>query len=150
MKSELNVVVQKLFIRITDKLKAEIAKALPAVSEPKKAAFMKACAAEVAGKAQKAASSKKAANKDELATTLKSAQDALTAAQAEAQTAAKALLAELESFLTSDKLDARLIKCAVLVEQLLGDAALMKEMLVAGGAREGRYAQAMRIYSDIR
>ncbi len=85
----------------------------------------------------------------------------------------------LDKFLTSDALDAKLAKYVVLleatpqglaefaqqgkeqaalVEKLLSDADLMKQMLVADGAsakREGRgygpaqYGQAMKIYTDI-
>lgn len=72
--------------------------------------------------------------------------------------------------LSSDKLDAKLVKCAVLyngtprglavfaqrgekeeklVEKLLGDDELMKQMLVAGGAKGGKYGRAMQIYTDI-
>ena len=70
--------------------------------------------------------------------------------------AAKPLLADVEGFLASDKLDARLVKCAVLanatprglaefaqqgekeaklVDRLLADDDLMKQMVVGGGAR---------------
>ena len=83
---------------------------------------------------------------------------------------------QLRKFLTSDKLDAKLVKYvvlmeatpkglaefvgqgqtqAVLVEQLLADDELMKQMLVADGASStGRgapaeYGWAMRIYTDI-
>jgi len=76
----------------------------------------------------------------------------------------------LEPFLSSDKLDAKLVKFVVLleatprglaefaqqskahealVERLLADTALMKQVLVADGARDGKYGQAMRIYTDI-
>jgi len=36
-----------------------------------------------------------------------------------------------------------------LVEKLLADTALMKQMLVADGAKDGKYGEAMRIYTDI-
>ena len=99
-----------------------------------------------------------------------SAQAALLQAQANELSAFKALMADLEPFLASDKLDAKLVKCAVLaeatprglaefaqqgkeqellVEKLLGDDALMKNMLIAGGAEAGKYGQAMQIYSAI-
>ena len=35
------------------------------------------------------------------------------------------------------------------MEKLLGDPKLMKEMLEAGGAKAGKYGQAMKIYTDI-
>jgi len=80
------------------------------------------------------------------------------------------ILAEVGKFLASDKADAQLIKCTVLaqatprglaefaqqgteqaalVERLLSDNALMKQMLEAGGAKDGQYGQAMKNYSDI-
>lgn len=98
------------------------------------------------------------------------AQVALAKARTKQLNAAKALLAEVESFLSSDKLDAKLAKCTVLaeatprglaafaqegkaqqasVEKLLDDDNLMKEMLIAGGARFGMYGQAMQIYAAI-
>jgi hypothetical protein len=95
-----------------------------------------------------------------------------TAAQAQAGelAAARAILADLAPFLASDKLDANLVKCAVLVnatprglaefaqegkeqaalvEKLLADTLLMKEMLEAGGANGGKYGRAVQIYTDI-
>lgn len=98
------------------------------------------------------------------------AQAALAKAQAAELAATKTLLGELDSFLGSDKLDAKLAKCAVLtdatpralaefagqdaqkaalVEKLLADEVLMKEMLVAGGAKFGKYGKAMEIYTAI-
>jgi len=78
---------------------------------------------------------------------------------------------DLESFLSSDELDARLAKYVVLseatprglvefarqgkaqqqlVERLLADADLMLQMAVADGARGGEYGRAMDIYAAIR
>jgi len=98
------------------------------------------------------------------------AQAELTRARADELAAAKALLAETEAFLSSAKLDGKLAKAAVLahatprglaefaqqkpeqtalVEKLLNDETLMKDMLVAGGAEYGRYGQAMEIFTAI-
>jgi len=76
----------------------------------------------------------------------------------------------LDAFLTSDKLDAQLVKYVVLaqatprelaafaqqgkeqealVEKLLADHGLMKQMLVADGAKQGQYGRAMEIYTAI-
>jgi hypothetical protein len=98
------------------------------------------------------------------------AQAALNAAKDKELAATNALLADLDPFLTQDKLDAPLTKAAVLthatprglaefaaqdaakaalVSGLLADPALMKEMLVAGGARYGKYGQAMEILTAI-
>ena len=98
------------------------------------------------------------------------AQAALAQAKAHEVTAAKLLLTAAEPFLAGDKLDAKLAKGAVLagatarglaefaqqgreqealVEKLLADTALMKQMLEAGGAKFGKYGRAMEIYSAI-
>ena len=98
------------------------------------------------------------------------AQAALERARAVERDAAKAVLSDLMPFLSSDRWDPLLVKCVVLteatprglaafaqqgkeqqtlVENLLSDISLMKQMLEAGGAREGRYGQAMQIYTAI-
>jgi len=95
---------------------------------------------------------------------------ALARARTDEQTAATVILTAMESFLSSDELDAKLVKCAVLaeatprglaefaqqgkeqealVEKLLADATLMKQMLEAGGAKFGKYGRAMEIYTAI-
>ncbi len=84
--------------------------------------------------------------------------------------AAKPILANLEGFLASDALDAKLVKAAVLadatprglaeftqqgpaekklIDDLLGDPTLMKELLLAGGAKAGRYGKSLQIYKEI-
>jgi len=99
-----------------------------------------------------------------------SAQEQLTKARANEIAAAKAILADVEPFLSSDRLDVKLVKAAViaeatpkglaefaqkdknqesLVEKLLADDKLMKEMLIAGGASAGKYGRAMEIYAAI-
>jgi hypothetical protein len=98
------------------------------------------------------------------------AQAALAQAQASEAAAAKNLLGSMNSFLSSDTLDGKLAKAyvltaatpdglakfgeqssenAALVEQLLADEALMMEMLAAGGARFGKFGEAMKIFSVI-
>ena len=95
---------------------------------------------------------------------------AVAAAKSAELTAFKAILSSVEPLLGSDKMDAKLVKCTVLteatpsglaafaeqgreqealVEKLLSDENLMKEMLVAGGANFGRYGRAMQIYAAI-
>ena len=133
-------------------LQAEIVKSVPKINEKKKAAFLKAHAAEAAAKSAK------------------NAAEALAQAQKNTLTAAKPILADVQKFLMSDRLDARLIRCAVLtnatprglaefaqqgkeegalIVKLLADVDLMKQMLVADGAKAGKYGQAMQIYSSI-
>jgi len=98
------------------------------------------------------------------------AQAALAQALAHELQAAKALLADVMPFLSSDKLDAKLVKATVLaqatprglaefaqqgpepqalVEKLLADTGLMKEMLEAGGPKGGKWGPAMQIYTGI-
>jgi formylglycine-generating enzyme required for sulfatase activity len=122
-------------------LKAEIEKALPRIDEQKRAAFLEAC------KAAKAAPDK---------------------AQEKTLQAAAAL--NLAPFLANEKLDANLVKCVVLqsatpkglaefaqqgteqaalVEKLLADPGLMKQMLVADGAKGNNYGRAMEILTAI-
>ena len=100
----------------------------------------------------------------------KAAQTALDDATANELKAAKDLLASVEPFLASDKLDAKLVKCGVLsdatpkglaefaqqgkereslVEKLLADTAMMKAMLAAGGPKNGKFGEAMEIYTGI-
>ncbi len=106
----------------------------------------------------------------ELTQTNQAAQAALDRAKASELAASKALLSLLEPCLASDKLDPKLAKAAVLadatphglaefsqqgreqealVEQLLTNDALMKRMLEAGGAKFGKYGEAMEIYTAI-
>ena len=99
------------------------------------------------------------------------AQTALNEAKTNEFIAANSLLTDLEPLLASDKLDAKLVSCAVLVsatprglaefaqqgkeqelmvEKLLADNTLMKQMLIAGGAKFGKYGRAMEIYTAIK
>ena len=99
------------------------------------------------------------------------AQTALTQARAAESAAAKTILAKLEPFIAGDKLDAKLVKAAVLadatprglaefaqqgamqtamVDALLADTALMKQMMEAGGAKFGKYGRAVELYATIR
>jgi len=112
---------------------------------------------------------------------LKADEEALSKAQQEAEDewnwartkeylAARVIIRDIEPFLASDKLDAKLVKAAVLahwtprglaefaqeskekealVEKLLSDTTLMKQMLEAGGAQFGKYGRAMEIYTEI-
>jgi hypothetical protein len=100
---------------------------------------------------------------------LEEAQQALAKAQAETMQAVDAL--GLNSFLASDKLDAQLVKYVVLfeatprglaefaqqgaeqaalVDKLLTDGELMKQMVSADGAAGGKYGPAMEIHTAIR
>jgi len=137
---------------ILKRLQAEIAQSVPEIDEKKKDAFLKAHAAVGGAKPYQDTNS------------------AFAKAQSNALIAAKPLLADVGKFLASDKLDARLVKCAVLanatprglaefaqqgkkeaklVDELLADDDLMKQMLAAGGAKAGKCGTAMQTYTDI-
>ena len=98
------------------------------------------------------------------------AQADLAKAQAREADSAKRLLGSLNSFLSNNALDEKLAKAFTLtaatpdglakfaeqssenvaaVELLLGDEALMMEMIMAGGARYGQFGEAMKIFSVI-
>jgi hypothetical protein len=119
---------------------------------------------------RQAALDKAKADEPRLAQVNNAAKAALAKASAEEMTAVKSLLADVDAALASDKLDAKLVRCVVLsdatplglaqfaqqgatqralVEKLLGDDTLMRDMLVAGGAGGGKYGRAMEIYAAI-
>lgn len=99
------------------------------------------------------------------------AQAALAAARERESAAFKDLMAGIEPVLAGGKLDAKLVKAAVLagatprglavfaqsgkeqeaaVDALLADDLLMKQMLEAGGAKFGQFGRAMETYTAIR
>ncbi|MCF7673912.1 MAG: hypothetical protein K9M97_01105 [Akkermansiaceae bacterium] len=154
-------------------LQEDIARALPKIDGPQEAALLKAYQDEAAATmAERKTMQGQAKSKDKEAAAKAhaAAKEALALATTNAQAPAKAVLADLDKFLTSDQLDAKLVKCVVLsqatprglaefaqqgkeqqslVDKLLADDDLMKQMLVADGAAGGRYGQAMKIYTDI-
>lgn len=110
------------------------------------------------------------ASETQLTQSNEAAKAALAKAKADEMTAVKSLLADVDPTLASDKLDAKLVRCVVLaeatpgglaqfaqqgaaqralVEKLLGDDKLMRDMLVAGRASGGKYGRAMEIYAAI-
>jgi hypothetical protein len=159
-------------------LKAEITAALPAVDDAAKQAFLSAYQTEATAIAEEqklllAAGSKKLKDPADKAAATKAHEDAIAAAAVavkSADSASQAVLKSLATVISSDRLDAQLVKCAVLsdatprglavfaekspehaslVDQLLSDVDLMRQMLVAGGAQGGAYGEAMRIYNEI-
>ena len=155
-------------------LQQEITQALPPTADSLKADFLKAYQAEAAATvAERRAMQAMAKTKDKDAATKahEAAKAALDLAAKNSATPAKTVLAGMEKFLADGSLDAKLVKCVVLadatpqglaefaqqgndqqalVEKLLADTELMKQMVMADGARGGKYGQAMRIYTDIR
>ena len=110
------------------------------------------------------------ADEESLLKAQQEAEDEWAWARTKEYIAARVIIRDIEPFLASDKLDAKLVKAAVLahatprglaefaqqskekealVEKLLSDTALMKQMLEAGGPQFGKYGRAMEIYTDI-
>jgi len=119
-------------------------------------------------KERQAALDKALAEEPTLIKNVEAAKEKLAEAKADTLNVLKEL--GLEALLASDKLDGKLAKYVVLaeatprglaeyaqqgteqermVEWLLADADLMRQMAVADGARDGKYGQAMKIYADI-
>jgi hypothetical protein len=142
-------------------LRAEVVAALPAIDEKKKASFMKARATL---DSLKAPGEKAAASERTKYNALKEQ------AEADALAAARAILTDVNGFLTDDKLDAQLMKVAILthatprglaefaqqgakekalLDKLFADEALMKQILRAGGANGGEYGESMQVYTAI-
>lgn len=156
-------------------LQQKINKSLPRIDEKLKASFLKSYQGETAAainelKAFRAKRNKHVKDSEGAAKAYDEAKEALNRAVKNAQAPSQDAFAVLDAFLADDKLDSELVKCAVLadatpkglaeyaqqgkdhealVEKLLSDSALMKKMLVAGGAEAGRYGQAMEIYTAI-
>lgn len=110
------------------------------------------------------------ANEAALNKTVTEAKEALAKAKGQEATLAAEIFSSLNSVLGVDKIDAKLVKANILthatphglaafaqkgaaekaaVTQLLADDKLMKDMLVSGGARFGKYGEAMKVYTDI-
>jgi hypothetical protein len=171
--SEAGVKLEAGYAAALKALQQDIAKALPNVDEQLKTGFMNAYQAEAAATvAERKTMHAHAKSKDKQAAAEAhaAAKEALAVATKNSQARAGAVLSPLEGFLTGDSLDAKLVKCVVLteatprglaefaqqgkeqeilVDKLLADAGLMKQMVMAEGASGGRYGQAMKIYSDI-
>ena len=162
--AELDVQGEHLRIAYADMLKslqAQIAEQLPTIDPQKRAAFLEA-----------RAQLDQLVEPGEDATPQQHQAYASAKALAEDKTlaAARDLLADLEPVLTSDKLDVPLMKAAILqhgtpsglaefaqqgdkqkalLDRLFDDPALMKQILVAGGANGGEYGEAMQVYTAI-
>jgi len=155
---------EKLLATYTEmlgELKKEIAASVPAIDAQKKASFLDA-RAKLGGL--------KAPGEGAGANVLAKYKAAKSLSESSALRAARVILSGVDAFLASDKLDSRLMKTAVLsratprglaefaqqgaeekalLDKLFADAALMKQMLVAGGANGGEYGEAMQVYTAI-
>jgi hypothetical protein len=144
-----------------ESLRAETVASLPAVDGAKKARFLEA----------RAKWNGLAGSNEELNATEKKAQDDLREQiQNEAMDAAGALIADLAPVLSSDALDPKLMRIAILthgtprglaefsqqgatqeklLDQLFSDEALMRQVLDAEGANGGEYGEMMEVYTAI-
>jgi hypothetical protein len=153
--------LQTKYETMLSNLNKEIVAALPAIDEKKKAAFIEARSAlhaiEIPEKGMNAAD---VAKMKELQSQAESAMMA----------ASRALLADLDAFLKSNALDSKLVRLAILthgttrglaafaqqgkaeealLDKLFADEALMKQIVVAEGAKDGNYGKALQIYASI-
>ena len=154
-------VLEKEYSGQLDTIQKEISAALPAIDAKKKTAF-EAARAELGAL--------KAPPEDAGQAVHQTYQAAKPLAEAKALESARPLLADVEALLTSDALDSKLMKGAILrhgtpaglaefaqqsakhkalLDKLFADEALMKQILKSGGANGGEYGEAMQVYTAI-
>jgi hypothetical protein len=154
-------VLLKKYTKLLDELKMQVRGEMPVVDEAKKSSFMKARAEWNALK--EPAETASAAEK-------KIYTDTRDQTEAKVLASARVLLTDLDGVLASDKWDATLMKIAILthatphgmaefaqagaekekiIDDLLANQPLMKEILEAGGANGGYYGGALQIYAAI-
>ena len=154
-------VLEKEYAGELDAIQKEIIAALPAIDADKKSAFETA---------RTELGALKAPAEDAGQATHKAYQTAKPLAEAKALDSARPLLADLEALLTSDALDGKLMKAAILqhgtpaglaefaqqseahkalLDQLFADEKLMNQILKSGGANGGEYGEAMEVYIAI-
>ena len=150
--------IRQAYGQLLDDLREEIAAELPAINAQKKEALLDARAHEAGLKAPAENAGPDAH---------KAHQTKKAAAEAEVLAAARAVLSEVAPALTSNQMDGKLMKVAILrhgtpaglaefaqqsekhkalIDDLLADEALMKQVLLAGGANGGEYGEAMEVY----
>ncbi len=144
-----------------ESLCAEVAAALPAIDEAKKTRFMGL---------RKQWNEIPGTNDDTKPAEKKAIEENTERIQTELLAAAEPLVADLSPLLSSDKLDSKLMRIAVLthgtprglaefagrgpdqeklLESLFADEALMRQVLEAGGANGGEYGEMMEVYTAI-
>lgn len=157
--------LQTKYTAMMDALKRDIAAGVPAVDEQKKSAFSDAHAAVAAVPPQPNPNGLKCAPPR-----YAPSHKLYAEAQSNAVIAAASVLSDVDGFLASDKLDVTMRKHALLahatprglalfaqqgkdeealVDELLGDDELIKQIMELGGCYQGKYAQAMQIYKAI-
>ncbi len=149
------------YTRELESLRAEVVAALAPLDEAKKTRFL-----EVRAKWNGLTT----AHDETSPAERKALEDLREQTQSEAMDAATALLSELTAVLSSDKLDPKLLRIAILtdatprglaefaqqgaaeenlLETLFADEALMQQLLKAGGANGAEYGETMQVYTAI-
>ena len=165
---ELDAGGQALLAKYTEmlaSLKTEIAAAVPEIDPAKREAFLAAHAEVAKVPAPPNPGSSKVAPPR-----YADSNPPYKEAQAKALAAARAIHPEVAPFLGGDELHAKMVKCALishatpaglagfaqrgdgeeaLIDGLLADDPLMKQIMEMGGAYEGKYGQSMQIYRAI-
>ena len=161
---QLNPRGKELLTQYTDELSSlnsEVEAALPTIAPDQKQAFIDA---------RSALANIKPPTEVENPVAKKNYEKAKEQAEATALVKARAIQTDIDKFLASDSLDPKLLKAAIiqnatpqglaefaqqgpaeekLLEQLFADEALMKQILIAGGANGGEYGEAMQVYTAI-
>lgn len=141
-----------------ESLKKDVAANIPEVDKTKAGEFLKF---------RREYSALKAPGKEAAADVRMTYRNARAEASSNALVHARAILADVEAFFADDKLDETLMKIAMLthgtprglaefaqqgekqqalIDGLLSDADLMKQILLAGGANGGEYGEALEVY----
>ena len=155
------------YTQMLEELKKEIAPVVPAVDEKKKAAFT---AAHKAVSQVPGIPVPKGIDFRKMPPRHSPLNPPYKVAQSNAVIAATPLVVDMDAFLSSDKLDVKLRKCALLshatprglaefaqqgqeeaalIDELLGDDKLIKQAMELGGAYKGKYGKAMQSYKAI-
>jgi hypothetical protein len=153
--------LEKQYSEQLDGIRKEILAALPTVDAQKKASFETARAELDALKQPR---------EDDAEAVHRAYHEAKPLAEAKALDNARPLIADFASLLASDVSDSKLMKAAILrhgtpaglaefaqqsnehkalLDKLFADEALIKQILMSGGANGGEYGEAMQVYSAI-
>lgn len=153
--------LQTKYQTLLSSLNKEVVSALPPIDEKKKAAFLEARTTLAALEAPALGSN---------AADVAKYKEALALVESKMMESTRSLLADHGAFLSSDALDGKLVKIAILthgtprglaefaqqgkaeealLDKLFADEALMKQIAVAEGAKGGNYGKAMQTYTDL-
>ena len=153
--------LQEQFTKQLETLRAEVASAVPAIDAQKKARFMELRAKWDA---------LPPVNDETKPTDVKAIEQQTEQIQTELLSAGESLVTDLKPLLSSEALDPKLMRIAILthgtprglaefaqqgadeeklLEKLFADEPLMRQILEAGGANGGEYGEAMQVYAEI-